>query len=30
MSHTVVAEFNCQEGIGGTFLAGLLPALAET
>ncbi|SVB48351.1 uncharacterized protein METZ01_LOCUS457699, partial [marine metagenome] len=25
MSHTVVAEFNCQEGIGGTFLAGLLP-----
>ena len=30
MSHTVIAEINCQEGIGGTFLSGLLPALAET
>jgi len=30
MSHTVIAEFNCQEGVGEPFLAGLLPALAET
>ena len=26
MSHTAVVEFNCQEGVGETFLAGLLPA----
>ena len=30
MSHTVLAEFNCHEGIGEIFLSGLLPALAET
>lgn len=30
MSHTVIAEFNCHEGIGELFLSGLLPALAET
>ena len=30
MSHTVYVEFNCQEGVGGTFLPGLLEALADT
>ena len=30
MSHTVIAEFNCQERVGEIFLSGLLPALADT
>ena len=30
MSHTVMLEFPCKEGMGAQFVAGLLPALADT